>query len=102
MNKPDWRSLELDNGVLREPAPNESQLVLWVPGETVACYRQWERIATVPDAGIASAQSYFKIPATVIRVRQKVQGFFDRLLQFIHKPPANRSWLLPNGQSAEQ
>ena len=33
MSKPDWRHLECDDGVLRERTPDETLLLVWLPGQ---------------------------------------------------------------------
>src|SRR5262249_24365711 len=102
MKKPDWRNLNLDEGVLREPLPDDQRVVLWLPGGLYGGYRHWERVGTVPGAGVTVAQGVCATPATAIRARQRVGGFFGRLLQRFRKGPGEQTWVLPNGESAEQ
>ena len=102
MKKLDWHNLQLGDGVLREPTPDHSQLVLWLRGELVDGFQQWERIANVVGAGITREKGLYRVPATVIRARQKVQGFFGNIVQLFRRRSANRTWLLPNGAVAEQ
>ena len=50
MNKPDWGHLTLENGILREPGPDDSRLLLWVPVSRDGRARHWERLGNVPGA----------------------------------------------------
>jgi tetratricopeptide (TPR) repeat protein len=102
MFHPKWQNLNLYGDVLREPTPDNSQIVLWLRQDSVDGFQQWERIGNVIGAEIKLEHGLFRAPATVIRTRQKVQGFFDKLLGRFRKPHGARSWLLPDGSNAEQ
>jgi tetratricopeptide (TPR) repeat protein len=102
MTKPNWAKLEFEEGVLREPTPDDSQLILWLRGDLVDGFQHWERIGNVVGAEVTLDQGLFRSPATVIRARQKLHGFFGKLFQLLRKSQGNRTWLLPNGAIAEQ
>ena len=102
MSKPDWRHLNLDPGVLREPTPDETRLVLWLPGEFGTGTRDWERVSNVPGTAVTREQGLCAVPATSLRARQRVQGCLGKFWQRFRKPGGSQSWVLPNGASAEQ
>ncbi len=102
MKLPDWRNLQLADGVFREPSPDESRLVLWARGDFREGFHQWERIANVPGAEVTSHDGLFTLSATVIRARQEAHGWFGKLLHAFRKPRGVRNWLLPRDGWAEQ
>ncbi len=102
MKLPNWRDLQLGEGVLCEPTPDGSQLVLWLRGDFSEGWQEWERIANVPGARITSQDGLFSTQATVIRARRKTPSLFGKLLQVFRNPTGGRNWLLPNGNWAEQ
>jgi tetratricopeptide (TPR) repeat protein len=102
MKIPDWRKLALAEGILPEPTQTDNHLVLWLPGKRDSDYQHWERIANVPHAKITVEQGICAIPATAMRARQRTQGFFGKLWQRFQKTTQERTWLLPNGEAAEQ
>ena len=89
--QPDWQQLELDAGVLREPSPDASRIVLWIPDEQDGGFRHWERVSSVPGADIAAGQGTLATAATSVRVRQKVGGLFGKLLQPFRRPTSAAS-----------
>src|SRR5262249_37732870 len=97
MSKPDWRHLNVDPGVLREPTPDDTRLVLWLPGEFGPGTRDWERISNVPGAAVTREQGLCALPATALRARQKVLGCLGKFWLGFRKPGGSQSWLLPNG-----
>src|SRR5262249_8187615 len=63
MSSADLHNLTLEPGVLREWAPEDRRLLLWLPTNSDGGVRRWERIATAPgvparvDHGIASVHA---------------------------------------------
>src|ERR1700674_4148104 len=102
MTRLDWRTVELDQGVYREPSPDAGRIILWLPGKAENGYQYWERLANVPGAEIVEEQGICFTQATSMPARQKVRGFFGRLFSRLRKPAGNTAWLLPTGEFAEQ
>ena len=102
MKVPDWRSFALNEGVLPEPIADDNRIILWLPGSCDRGFQQWERISNVVRAEIRVEQGICATAATSIRARQQVRGFFGKLLQRFRGTPGDRSWVLPNGDSADQ
>lgn len=102
MALPDWRNLDLNNGVLRERIADDNRLVLWLPGNRDGGVQHWERIGAVAGAEISVGEGICSTAATAIQARRSVRGFFGKLLQRFRQPSGQQVWLLPNGQSAEQ
>jgi len=104
MSKPDWQQVELGEGILREPTPDKNQIVMWVPADCEGGFLHWERISNLPGAEILAdrEQGVCVTAATSIRARQKAKGLFGKFLQPFRKSADGQTWLLPNGQSAEQ
>jgi tetratricopeptide (TPR) repeat protein len=102
MKIPDWKKLALAEGVLPEPSQMESRLVLWLPGPRDGDYQHWERIANVPHAKVTVEQGLCTTPATAVRARQRTRGFFGKLWQRFQKTGPEQTWMLPNGEPAEQ
>jgi tetratricopeptide (TPR) repeat protein len=102
MKIPNWKELALAEGVLTEPTQMDSRLVLWLPGPRDGDYQHWERIANVPHAKVTVEQGICTTPATAIRARQRTRGFFGKLWQRFQKPSQEQTWMLPNGEPAEQ
>jgi tetratricopeptide (TPR) repeat protein len=102
MTNPDWRTVELDEGIVREPTPDANRIVLWLPGAVEAGYRNWERITTAPGAQVVVDGGICTIEATSMPARQKIHGFFGKLLEMLRKPAGHHFWLLPNRGYAEQ
>jgi tetratricopeptide (TPR) repeat protein len=98
MNQPDWKNIELDEGVLREPVAEADRLVIWLPVEEGAD-RLWERISTSPRAGLGEVQGVCAIAANAVRARPKAKGLLRKLFR---GSTGDQSWLLPGGGSAEQ
>lgn len=101
MKVPDWQTLGLRAGIMPEPAPGNDRLVLWVPREGDRQSPEWERLSSLPRGEINVANGICTTPAVSVRARQKSQGFVARLLGRFQQP-AGQSWVLPNGQDAEQ
>jgi tetratricopeptide (TPR) repeat protein len=101
MRKADWRTVDLVEGILREPGPDPNRLILWLPGKSEGGLRCWERIATVPGADITVEQGLCATAATALRAQQS-QGFFGKLLGRFRKQTGTQTWVLPNGETAQQ
>ena len=102
MTRLDWRTVELDKGIYREPTPDASRIILWLPGKVENGFQSWERLTNVAGAEIAEEQGISFTQATSMPARQKMRGFFGRLLSRFGKSGANTAWLLPTGGFAEQ
>jgi tetratricopeptide (TPR) repeat protein len=98
---PDWQQFHLDHGVLREPSPDRSRLVLWLrrPAENGA--RRWERVSNVSGAEIGGDNGVFATAATTIQAQER-GGVFGRLLRSFRKSTEATTWVLPVGGTAEQ
>ena len=102
MKVPDWRTLVLSDGVLPEPTPGQDQLVLWVRGNRVNGFQEWERVSTSAHAKVAVEDGFFSTVATLVHARQMLHGFVGKLLRRFRGSSGDTRWLLPNGTSAEQ
>jgi tetratricopeptide (TPR) repeat protein len=102
MAKLDWRTVELNQGVFREPTPDDSRIILWIAGKEEEGYRGWERITNVPGAKIVEEEGLCFTEATSLPARQKVSGILGKLFHAFRKTGAVNSWVLPTGGSAEQ
>jgi len=102
MAKLDWRTMELNQGVFREPTPDDSRIILWISGKEEDGFRNWERITNVPGAKIVEEQGIFFTEATSLPARQKLSGMLGKLLNVFRKPGVGNTWLLPTGGFAEQ
>ena len=96
-----WNNLYLSDGVLREPTPDDNQIVLWLPQETDGRFRIWQRISNVPGAATLVQAGIHATPATAMRARQHLNGFFGRLFRRFTQPTGT-TWLLPNGDTVDQ
>jgi tetratricopeptide (TPR) repeat protein len=102
MRVPDWRKLILNDGVLPERVQDDQRIVLWLPGTRDGDVQPWERISTMARGDVTVAQGLCAVAASSIQARQRFQGLFARFWQRFRGAPTDRSWLLPNGESAEQ
>jgi len=84
-----------------EPIPGTNHLVLWVRGDTADGYRHWQRIGNVANTVIEHQDGLWWTPATTLRARQRIQGFFGKLLSRFRQP-TGKHWFLPTGEAAEQ
>jgi tetratricopeptide (TPR) repeat protein len=98
----DWRTVDLEKDILREPTPDSTRVVLWVPDRMEDGFQHWERISNVPGAEVIQEQDLFSTEATSIPARHKVRGLLGRLFAKFQKPTGNPTWLLPTGELAEQ
>ena len=76
----DWDQVAIQQGVLREPTPENDRLVLWLPDRQDRGSQYWHRVSTVPHAAITRCEGLCTIPATAIRARQLDQHFLSRLV----------------------
>jgi len=102
MSKPDWGNLTLESGVLREQTPEASRLLLWLPMSGDGRIRHWERIGNVPGAPIRLDQGIGAVQSTAIPAQQRSPGWFAKLLAWLGRGTEGQTWVLPNGQAAEQ
>jgi tetratricopeptide (TPR) repeat protein len=102
MRLPDWRNLALHDGILPEPTSEEGRIVLWLPGERCDGFQNWQRISTPPRAQVTAQQGLGATTAMSVPVRQAIRGFFGKLLKNFRRSADERTWVLPNGEAAEQ
>jgi hypothetical protein len=101
MRLPNWRTLTLNEGVLVEPTFEDGRIVLWLSAGCDAEFRHWERVSTVAHVEVTAGQGICATPATSIRARQRLRGFFSWLCRRA-RTAAGQTWVLPDGGAAEQ
>jgi len=99
MTSPDWDRLELAAGILREPALNEAQLLLWVPGSHE---HNWDFVCSVPSSDVVVQAGLNSVTATVTPMRQIGKGRLGKFLNRIRGASERTTWTVPNGSEAEQ
>jgi tetratricopeptide (TPR) repeat protein len=102
MSKFDWRTVVFQDGVLREPTPDDKSVVFWLPGQVEAGYQHWERIANVVGADVDVEGGIGSTAATAMPARQPIRSLLGKVWQWLQKPAGQSSWLLPTGAYAEQ
>src|SRR5271166_4085461 len=102
MAKLDWQTVELHQGVYREPSPDENRIVLWILGNSDGVFRFWDRVSNVPGAKIVEEQGVCNTEAACLPARQKIAGVFGKLFNVFRRTGDGTSWLVPSGGSAEQ
>jgi tetratricopeptide (TPR) repeat protein len=102
MNPPDWRDFALEDGMLREPMPDGSRIVLWLPTNRDVNFQYWERVANVARGEITIDQGLCTTGATSIRARQRLGGLAGELWNRLFGSKETRDLQLPNGASVEQ
>lgn len=102
MSLPLQGGLELEPGILWEQTLAPGRLLLWLPVPSLGQARLWERVGSVPGPHVSLEQGFCTIPATLIPARQCSAGWLAKLLGWLGRRPQGQTWLLPNGQSAEQ
>src|SRR5262249_8844657 len=102
MNEPNWRNLDLHKGLLREAVPQDRGIVVWLPSAAVNGVGGWRRVSSVPGTATAAGSGLCASAGTVVHARQRVGGLLGSLLARLQRPTTDRTWLLPNGQSAQQ
>jgi hypothetical protein len=102
MKNPELFDLPLPPGILREPLAHNDQLILWVPEKVGPKFQFWTRISTIPGAVVHRQSGITTTPATAIRTRQYLPGFWSKLLGRFHHMGSDSGWILPTGARAEQ
>jgi tetratricopeptide (TPR) repeat protein len=102
MSAVDWRNQVLNSGILLEPTPDADRIVLWVPGSREHGFQYWQRVSNVVRADVKTEQGACATAATLIRARQRRQGFLGKLFERLGRAGGDATWKLPNGASAEQ
>jgi tetratricopeptide (TPR) repeat protein len=98
MNQPDWKTVELDKGVLREPVAEADRLVFWLQ-VSEGTDRLWERVSSTSRSPVLAEQGLCAVAASGIRARPRTGGLFRKLLG---RSAGGHVWLLPTGESVEQ
>ncbi len=102
MRQPDWQKLEPEPGVLREPCSDPHRLMVWLPepsDDKVPC---WERVSNLGDMEIIEERGICWAPATSIRAKPKIAKLFGGLVRRFRRAAEAQTWILPDGQPAEQ
>jgi tetratricopeptide (TPR) repeat protein len=94
--------LVLTDGVLREAAPGDNSIVLWLPGARSKSFQDWQRVSTLPRGEITVRKGLCAAAALSIPLRQPLRGLLGKVFGSFRKVPEDRAWILPNGQSAER
>jgi hypothetical protein len=94
--------LALIEGILREPSPDENRLIVWIPEAIGAKPQVWERVSNVAGAEIFEYQGIYSTAAVSMRACAKKAGFIGGLIRHFRQQSESRTWILPNGQEAEQ
>jgi tetratricopeptide (TPR) repeat protein len=94
-----WPEFTFVGGVLREPTPNDGQLILWLQGERSGSTRLWERLVITREP--APDPDWWEMAGTSIEAHERIHGFFGRLWKkWIGV--VDGDWILPNGSSAQR
>src|SRR5262245_63208215 len=101
MLKFDWQRQQLERAVQREPTPDASRIVLWLPVTDQGGARQWERISNVPGAPVTEEAGLAATAATVVRAQRSGGGLFSMLFGR-HRRSEAPTWILPSGASVRQ
>ena len=87
MNLPDWRTFELEPGILAEPIADGNRLVLWVKGDRDAAFQYWERVGSVVRGEVTVVQGGIcATPAISLSARQRIRGALGQLFQRLRPP----------------
>jgi hypothetical protein len=97
MSLPNWRTLDLDDGVLREATPDPTRLVLWLPEGSRGGVRLWQRVGNLPGAAVIAVGGLHATAATSIRAAPRRGGLLGRLLGRLGASAEAPGWVLPNG-----
>lgn len=102
MRIPDSRKLTLHKGVLPEPFVEDNRLVVWLPGPQDGGFQSWERIANVARQEIVVRDGFIATAAVSVRVRRRIRGLLRKFFQRFQRKAEGRTWILPNGETADQ
>jgi tetratricopeptide (TPR) repeat protein len=95
----DGRTWVFEEGILAEPGLDADHLVLWLPVGQENGFRHWERIGQLPHTQFTIAPGVHAAGATLVRVRQRLEGRLGRLFRPFRRTEANE-WVLPSGERA--
>jgi tetratricopeptide (TPR) repeat protein len=98
----DWQTIVLEQNVLREGTQESNRIVLWLPVKRERGFQFWERVGSVANAEISFHDSLCAIAATSVPVKQRVRGLLYALRAGFWRKDRADTWVLPNGDSAEQ
>lgn len=102
MRLPDGTPLEVDQGVLAEPAGVEDRFILWLPGERSGNDQYWDRVALAAGASFTERDGVRAIAATSVRARQRLGIRLGGILRRLVGSGSARTWRIPNGRTVEQ
>lgn len=97
----DRRTLQLNEGILREATPDD-RMILWLPRGRDGSFRYWERVVSVAGAAVLEDQGLRATLAASIGARQRIRGLLGKLIPRLGGPAGTRVLTLPDGGSAEQ
>ena len=99
---PVWQKLILDPHILREPLADGQGVALWFAGQREGDFQNWERISSVPHAEFTVEPGIIATAATAVRARQTIRTAWGKFFQRFRGETKGHSWVLPNGETAEQ
>ncbi len=97
-----WQDVALAEGVLSEPTQGEDRIVVWLFGGREEGFFRWERISNVARAETITETGVCTTPATAIVARRRERAGLGKLFSGLRRSSGDRSWTLPNGDTAEQ
>jgi len=97
-----WKKLDLFKGILREPSLDENRLIVWIPEAIGGKAQSWERVSNVAGAEISENRGVYSTAAVSIRACPKKTGLIGGLIRRFRQQSESQTWILPNGQEAEQ
>jgi tetratricopeptide (TPR) repeat protein len=95
------RTFILNEGIIPEPNPEANRIALWLPAGRQGRFINWERISNLTNTEFMVEPGIRATGATLVRARQPIHGLFGKLLSPFRKS-GEPTWMLPNGESAEQ
>jgi tetratricopeptide (TPR) repeat protein len=102
MNPPDWRSVALEEGIVREASPDAGRIVLWLPRDRDASFQYWERIGNAARAEIRDEEGVYTTTVSSLRARQSLGGVVGQLWNRLRGSRHQRDFQLPSGAAAQQ
>jgi tetratricopeptide (TPR) repeat protein len=102
MSKPGWPEFELFKGILREPSLEQNRLIVWIPEGIGGKKQSWERVSNVAGTEISEDLGIYSTAAVSIRACPKSAGFISGLILRFRQQSESQTWILPDGQEAEQ